>query len=280
MIELWHYGINGTPQPPVERETLLTMLRTGKIHPLRDKVWRTGMAEWCAPSELPELDWEEGHELPVYRRMSFEWWAGMQAGYLGFFLIYIMLAKRSVAVGAMPDSIASMFYTMAMFCLFFGTSMAAVAAYRNWELIQGRGARTTPLKAVGLLFVPFFNAAWIWIVAPGLAEDYNRFCETRRDNPPRHTPRWFLILAGAFAFKWLMVFAAWIASLLKWMAIAPATGAPPNMNDLSQLQFLEIQLASMHWQILGTLVLSVAMAPVMYSIFRAVNHFAEDPERA
>jgi len=217
MSERWHYGIEGRPQPPVERDTLLALVRTGKVHPRRDKVWRQGMPEWAYPSDLPELDWEEGHTLPAYRPMSFEWWGAMQAGYLAFSLVYIMLAKRSIAAGAMPGTLASFFYTLQMFCFFFATSMAAVAIYRNWEILQGRGARTSPLLAVSLLFVPFLNAGWIWFIGPGLAADHNRFCETRRDDPPRHPPRWFLLVAAAFTFKWLMVLVAGMSSMLKWL---------------------------------------------------------------
>lgn len=52
--------------------------------------------------------------------------------------------------------------------------------YRCWMIIQDGEARTTPGRAVGFLFVPFFNLYWIHVVTVGLAEDMNRYCEARK----------------------------------------------------------------------------------------------------
>lgn len=47
--------------------------------------------------------------------------------------------------------------------------------YRMWAAIQDGYARTTPNKAVALLFVPIVNFFWAFRALPGFAEDYNRF---------------------------------------------------------------------------------------------------------
>ena len=47
--------------------------------------------------------------------------------------------------------------------------------YRIWQGIQDGYARTTPGKAVGLLFIPLFNIYWVFQVFWGFAKDYNSY---------------------------------------------------------------------------------------------------------
>jgi hypothetical protein len=47
--------------------------------------------------------------------------------------------------------------------------------YKAWEMLPIDLARTTPGKAVGYLFIPFYNFYWCWNVLPGLASDYSRY---------------------------------------------------------------------------------------------------------
>lgn len=51
---------------------------------------------------------------------------------------------------------------------------------RCWSIIQGTTARTTPGKAVGFLFIPFFNLYWTFIAYAGLATDANKYAESQR----------------------------------------------------------------------------------------------------
>lgn len=46
--------------------------------------------------------------------------------------------------------------------------------YRAWFAIQPGGARTTPGKAVGFLFIPVFNIYWNFVAFPGWADHWNR----------------------------------------------------------------------------------------------------------
>lgn len=46
---------------------------------------------------------------------------------------------------------------------------------KMWSAIQDGNARTTPGKAVGFLFIPFFNIYWICNVWGGFPTDYNNF---------------------------------------------------------------------------------------------------------
>jgi len=61
--------------------------------------------------------------------------------------------------------------------ILFGAVIWFILIYRAWEAIQNGNARTTPGKAVGFLFIPFFNLYWIFMVWYGFAQDYNRYIE-------------------------------------------------------------------------------------------------------
>jgi Tfp pilus assembly protein PilE len=64
--------------------------------------------------------------------------------------------------------------------LMFGFIYSLVCIYKCWKILQGFTARTTAGKAVGFLFVPFFNIYWIFVALKGLADDANDFFEQRQ----------------------------------------------------------------------------------------------------
>ena len=67
--------------------------------------------------------------------------------------------------------------------------------YRAWSAIQDmpRGMpRTTPGKAVGFLFIPFFNFYWIFVGIYGLAQDYNRYIAEKKYDLPRMSEGLFM----------------------------------------------------------------------------------------
>ena len=52
-------------------------------------------------------------------------------------------------------------------------------------LLQGHGARTTPGKAIGYFFIPFFNIYWLFFVFPALATDNNSYMNREKVPGPR-----------------------------------------------------------------------------------------------
>ena len=60
------------------------------------------------------------------------------------------------------------------FGFIFGGIYSYVILLRAWKVIQAGGARTTPGKAVGLLFIPIFNFYWIFVAYYGWAIDWTR----------------------------------------------------------------------------------------------------------
>lgn len=47
--------------------------------------------------------------------------------------------------------------------------------YNSWTAIQDGHARSGPCKALGFLFIPFFNLYWIFQAFWGFSKDYNAY---------------------------------------------------------------------------------------------------------
>jgi hypothetical protein len=60
-----------------------------------------------------------------------------------------------------------------------------ILLYRNWLLLQGHGARTTPGKAVGFCFIPVFFFYWWFVAYAGLARDNNSYMNSAGIDGPR-----------------------------------------------------------------------------------------------
>lgn len=61
-----------------------------------------------------------------------------------------------------------------------------------WKSIQHGHARTTPGKAIGFLFIPFFNVYWLFQLIWGFAKDYNAYRERHCLDVPQLPEGFFL----------------------------------------------------------------------------------------
>lgn len=62
------------------------------------------------------------------------------------------------------------------------TVVILIFLYKAWDLIQDGQARTSPGKAIGFLFIPFFNLYWMFVALWGLCVDLNRYAQNRGIN--------------------------------------------------------------------------------------------------
>jgi hypothetical protein len=71
--------------------------------------------------------------------------------------------------------------------------------YHLWERIQDDVTEITPGRAIGFLFIPFFNIAWLFKVWAGYASELNAFRE-RYGLPGRASG----IITVTFTIAWLL----------------------------------------------------------------------------
>lgn len=72
------------------------------------------------------------------------------------------------------------------FCLLLLLPMAVymvlywIQIYQMWNVINDGDSRATPGKAIGFLFIPFYNLYWIFNIWGGFPTDYNAFVSRYR----------------------------------------------------------------------------------------------------
>ncbi len=99
--------------------------------------------------------------------------------YRGLVFGGLLLASALAVVAALKPSLA-LLSIASLLLLVAGWVGQLVLLYKAWLAIQDGNARTSPAKAVALLFVPLFNLYWIFNVLPGFATDYNRYIQRHR----------------------------------------------------------------------------------------------------
>ncbi|MGD2125640.1 MAG: hypothetical protein PVG99_06135 [Desulfobacteraceae bacterium] len=68
----------------------------------------------------------------------------------------------------------------------------SILVYKMWAAIQDGHTRTSPGKAVGFLFIPYFNLYWVFRAFWGFAKDYNAFVSRYSIDVPKSPTGLFL----------------------------------------------------------------------------------------
>lgn len=103
-------------------------------------------------------------------------WAYLVLVVGGMGLATLLLIIGLLLLGSSHMDEAAPFVLAAVPLPFFPATIAIlVLFYKMWAAIQDGHARTTPEKAVLLLFIPVFNFYWIVQVTYGWAKDYNAY---------------------------------------------------------------------------------------------------------
>ena len=166
-----------------------TDLKNGRLGP-SSLVWRAGLSDWHRADQLTELHplltrlpppvpmnagshpGRSDESPPLYDPKAFE-------TLYSWFRISIIPGTIGCAVLTfIPNAflIANLVYSL---YLLVASVFYVVLLHKSWKQIQDGSVRTTPGKAVGLLFVPFFNLYWNFVAVDGLARDINRYAAER-----------------------------------------------------------------------------------------------------
>ena len=125
----------------------------------------------------------------------------MSAGiYIAFMIGGAALGGALTAWGA-TDSKVTELLMFSWLPMMVGVIAQYVFIYRQWKAIDDGQARTSPGKAVGFLFIPFFNIYWIFNIFFGWVTDYNKYIQRYGIQAPQLTQGlWWATLACAFLF--------------------------------------------------------------------------------
>ncbi len=92
------------------------------------------------------------------------------------------------SVGAFLFAVSFVFLIFAIPAMIAGSVFKLMFVYKAWNQIQDVRVRTSGGKAVGFLFIPFFNLYWAFVAFVGLTEDINRYMNQRKIPGPRSSP--------------------------------------------------------------------------------------------
>lgn len=176
---MWYYVRNSQRIGPVEQSVIEELIQNGTIV-RQTLVWKSPMSDWkqagvteladkfadIAPVPPPTFGGMPYSDIqinftPDSLRKLWLWFAWLIGA--GMLLSFIIIGIPAVIAGVI------IYY---------------ILLYRFWLLIQDGKARTSPGKAVGFCFIPFFNFYWIYVAIVGLAKDMSLYCRERNIECP------------------------------------------------------------------------------------------------
>jgi len=98
-------------------------------------------------------------------------------------LIFLMVSNNSYSNDS-SSALSGVLMMMGMILVLLATILYLILIYKAWDCIQDGHARTTPGKAVGFMFIPFYNLYWIFQAIPGFADDYNAYLDRAKISAP------------------------------------------------------------------------------------------------
>jgi hypothetical protein len=112
---------------------------------------------------------------------------GWLAGNIAFWILFPIGMALMISAPKINQSLATaglILYLISLVPIIFAIVVGMTLLYKMWAAIEGIGARTMPGKAVGFLFIPFFNFYWLFQAYWGWAQDYNKTVRERQINAP------------------------------------------------------------------------------------------------
>ncbi|MEM1084014.1 MAG: GYF domain-containing protein [Verrucomicrobiota bacterium] len=140
-------------------------------------------------------------ELPYVKPTNFTLFAILYAfGAIGFCVGYGIFIASMITAGnnGEPESTAAMagggILALSMIPFLIGTIMGMIYLYRAWVLLQPHTQHSTPGKAVGFLFIPFYNLYWMFVAYWRWSQEWNRLVAMNPAHPqaPRANEGLFL----------------------------------------------------------------------------------------
>lgn len=175
---MWYYQKGNAQQGPIDEDRIAALIASGEIvH--QTLVWSEGMEGWAPILSTPLKNHFPKNQPPPIQPPPIAAPAQRAPGEVRaediktldtqFMAFWICLAA-GIPLTLIVIGVAGLIAAVVLLCLML---------YRFWDLIQDGAASTTPGKAVGFLFIPFFNFYWNFIALWGLAKDMNAYNRSR-----------------------------------------------------------------------------------------------------
>ncbi len=133
--------------------------------------------------------------------------------------------------------------TVSMIGALVGVILLMIVQYRAWRMIQSMRPRTTPGRAVGFQFIPFFNLYWAFVAYPGLAKDMNTFNKRHGVSQARVSEGMGLAIALVMLGQFLLALISGVIQGAMYLSREPITDA---LSNAASLVVLVLALVFLH----------------------------------
>lgn len=161
---------------PVQAAAGPVMMTTA--NPYAGAMGTTAANPYATPAQMGTAPPSDGSYPPVsVKAASYGMWLGMFIG--GAALALVALIGIGATSNSTRDNSALIGILMGVggigYILYIiGSVLTYIYIFRAWKCLEFGGfARTTPGKAIGFMFIPFFNIYWLFQAINGLAKDWN-----------------------------------------------------------------------------------------------------------
>lgn len=165
---------------------------------------------------------------------------------IGGIAVGVLLVGIGLAVLQAEEEAGLAILLLGYIPLIYGAIIGYVLIYKIWAAIQGPTARTTPGKAVGFMFIPFFNFYWFFQAFWGWTKDYNALVAQKGVSAPR-APEGLALTMCILMLVGIIPFVGYVAALINVillfvfynaainganaLAAAPAAPAAPAVEE-------------------------------------------------
>jgi len=111
---------------------------------------------------------------------------------------------------------------MAYIGMIVSAVMGNILIYKLWATIQDGPVRTTPGKAVGFLFIPFFNLYWVFQAIWGWSVDFNKYTAERGIAARRVPEGMALTLCIISVIPYVNILASPVTLVISWIYLSKA----------------------------------------------------------
>ena len=128
----------------------------------------------------PASHYSQGYSQPV--TLSKGLYLGSYIG--GFIAVMILYGIGIILMLEREEEAGLLMMLLAVLVVIFPVTMYSIMIYKMWKSIQPYG-QTTPGKAIGFMFIPFYNFYWVFVALKGWFDDYNKLVEEKNLDVPK-----------------------------------------------------------------------------------------------
>lgn len=149
----------------------------------------------------------------------------------------MLLLVLGGAVAQESENAGGLILGIACLLLIGGVIVPNMLLYKSWAVVQDSNPPTTPGKAVGLMFIPFFNFYWQFVAIYDLAKHVNRYCAERNIAAPRVNQGLAIAVCLINCIAWglfphfITVIPALVLTMILWKSFTEATIAIVTSNQ-------------------------------------------------